>query len=232
MLSEDRPHHTSFCDNCYFAGSCLAKEVLAQTNTLINKPIVLKPRQNLLHQNTSSKKLYIVKSGSLKQGSETQEGLEHVTDFYLPGEVIGLDTLSSNSPVENLTALETSQVCAVSVQEVQSLAKTRPQLQQKLFRLLSQKLSSRTKALLLQHHHAEQRLAAFLVDLSERFKKIGRFGLRFRLSMSRQEIGNYLHLSTETVSRLFSKLQNEQMLTVHKKQIELKEIRRLIAKSA
>jgi CRP/FNR family transcriptional regulator len=230
MVNDDHYHKNQTCQFCGLASVCLANLAISQVGSLYKEPLFLEMGEIVAEEGSPLKRLYIVRAGSLKHTHLSQDGHEQVTDFYLPGDIIGLDCLSSSKHCCNLISLEQSVICAIKLEDLHVAALAEPLIQQKLMHSLSQKLMSRTRALLLQHQHAEQKLAAFLLDISKRFKRIGRNNLGYNLSMSRQEIGNYLHLSTETVSRIFSKFQLERIIDVHKKQVVLKDIDRLYAK--
>jgi CRP/FNR family transcriptional regulator len=175
--------------------------------------------------------LYIVESGSIKHFYITEEGNELVADFYFPGDMIGLESLGSQDRSYHLIALEDTEVCAFPIDSIEQLASKQPEFQENLLNLLSQKIQDRTQALLIQHRHAEQRLANFLLELSKKLKNISHSALDYDLSMSRQEIGNYLHLSTETVSRILSKFQHENLIDVQRKHVVLKDVKGLNEKA-
>ncbi|MDF2940576.1 MAG: fnr [Gammaproteobacteria bacterium] len=210
-----------------FASYSLAKFNLINDKDLIKKQYHLEPGEILSTAGTPLNYLYIVQSGSIKHANITEAGNEQVADFYFAGDIIGLDSLSTHQHFYNLIALEQTHVCAIAIEDIEDLIKTESWMQEALLSLLSQKLLDRTQSLLIQHQHAEQKLAAFLLDLSKRLKRNNHSHQDYHLSMSRQEIGNYLHLSTETVSRIFSKFQLENLIDVQKKHIVLKDIKRL-----
>ncbi|MDO8953893.1 MAG: helix-turn-helix domain-containing protein [Gammaproteobacteria bacterium] len=232
MLSADDHHIVgSACHHCELSSKCLLHLAVKKTKHLTIKRQLMEAGTVLSKSSQSSDYLYIVQSGSFKHATVTFDGNEQVADFYLPGDIIGLDSLGTEQ-LYDLTALEPSHACAIEFKELETLAKNQSWLSQKLMRLLSQKLLSRTAALLIQHQHAEQKLAAFLLNISTRLQKIGHASRSYNLTMSRQEIGNYLHLSTETVSRIFSKFQGERLIDVQKKHVFLRDIKRLNAKVA
>lgn len=169
--------------------------------------------------------LYVVKTGSVKTYAPGTEGGEHVLGFHLPGELIGLDAIEKEVHTCSAKVLETSAICEVPFSRLITLSGSIPSLQHQLYRLLSKEIGHDTEMLLLLgKKSAEERLAAFLLSMSKRLHKRGLSPTDFYLSMSRHEIGNYLGLAVETVSRLFTRFQDEGLLKVDRKHVELLEL--------
>jgi CRP/FNR family transcriptional regulator, anaerobic regulatory protein len=172
--------------------------------------------------------LYAVRSGALKTVGVSHNGDEKVTGFHLSGELLGLDAINPGRHGYSAVALEDSEVCAIPFAPLEKLALSVPALQHKLFRVLSGDISrDHGLMLLLGSMVAEQRLAAFLLSLSRRYQRLGFSPDRFALRMTREEIGNYLGLTLETVSRLLSKFRKEAVIGVHQREIVIKEPVRL-----
>jgi CRP/FNR family transcriptional regulator len=172
--------------------------------------------------------LYAVRSGSFKTVGVSRNGVEKVTGLHLPGEVMGLEAINGRQHGYDAIALEDSEVCVIPYARLTQLALRMPDLQGQLLRILSGDISrDQGLMLLLGGMDAEQRIAAFLLSLSRRYQKLGYAAARFSLRMTREEIGSYLGLTLETVSRLFSRLQREGLLSAHQREVELKDIPRL-----
>jgi len=172
--------------------------------------------------------LYAVRSGAFKTVGVSRNGDEKVTGFHLPGELLGLDAIGSGVHGYNAIALEDSEVCIIPFAQLEQMAQSIPALQHQLLRLLSSDISrDQGLMLLLGSMSAEQRLAAFLLSLSRRHQRLGFSASRFVLRMTREEIGNYLGLTLETVSRLFSRFQREGLVSVRQRDIEIKDIQSL-----
>jgi len=172
--------------------------------------------------------LYIVKTGSVKTYAPSEDGGEQVLGFHLPGELIGLDAIENANHKCSAKVLETSAICEIPFGHLEELSTSMPSLQHQMYRLLSREISQDESMLtLLGKNNAEERLAAFLLSLSGRFKRRGFSPYDFYLSMSRHEIGNYLGLAVETVSRLFTRFQDEGLLEVERKHIQLLDLQRL-----
>lgn len=169
--------------------------------------------------------LYVVKTGSVKTFAPSAEGGEQVLGFHLPGELIGLDAIDKDAHICSAKVLETAAVCEVPFARLEELTATIPSLQHQMFRLLSKEIAHDTEMLLLLgKKSAEERLASFLLSMSKRLQKRGLSATDFHLSMSRHEIGNYLGLAVETVSRLFTRFQDDGLMQVDRKHIQLNDI--------
>ena len=172
--------------------------------------------------------LYAVRSGAFKTVGVSHSGEEKVTGFYLPGELLGLDSISNSRHGYGAVALEDSEVCAIPFAALEKMASAVPMLQHKLFRVLSGDISrDQGLMLLLGRMSADQRLAAFLLSISRRYQRLGFSASQFTLRMTREEIGNYLGLTLETVSRLMSRFHKEALISVRQREIEIKQPARL-----
>ncbi len=166
--------------------------------------------------------LYVVKTGSVKSFAPSPEGGEQVLGFHLPGEIIGLDAIEKDAHACSAKVLETSAICEIPFGRLEELTASIASLQHQMYRLLSKEIAHDTDMLLLLgKKSAEERLAAFLISMSKRLQKRGLSPTDFYLSMSRHEIGNYLGLAVETVSRLFTRFQDEGLMLVDRKHIQL-----------
>ena len=166
-----------------------------------------------------------VRAGTVKTYVTDSEGREQVQGFFLPGEVIGLNAISSARYPCNAIALDSVMLCKFSFPGIAALATRVPGLQQQLFKLLSQDIGK--AALLAGNYTADERLAAFLVSLSRRYAVRGFSRTRFRLTMTRTDIANYLRLASESVSRGFRRLQDTGIVAVDRREIELLDLPKL-----
>ena len=147
-----------------------------------------------------------MRAGTVKTYVNDSEGREQVQGFFLPGEVIGLNAISQDRYPCNAVALDSVMLCRFSFPGIAALATRMPGVQQQLFKLLSQDIGK--AALLAGNYTADERMAAFLVSLSRRYAARGFSPRRFRLTMTRTDIANYLRLASESVSRGFRRLQD------------------------
>jgi CRP/FNR family transcriptional regulator len=173
--------------------------------------------------------LYAIRTGFFKTQVPHEDGREQVTGFQMPGEIIGLDAISTDIHTCDAVALEDSEVCELPFNRLEELGRQLPTLQRHLHKIMSREIvRDQGIMLLLGSMRAEERLAAFLLNLSHRFAARGYSPSAFRLRMTRQEIGSYLGLKLETVSRTLSYFQENRLIDVQNKFIELLDTPRLL----
>jgi CRP/FNR family transcriptional regulator len=149
-----------------------------------------------------------------------------VLNFYLPGQIIGMESIYPGIYQCDVVALDTASVCEFSYPELNRLASDHPELQERVLRLLSQDLHH-AYLMLTNERTAEERLAAFLLEMANRQQDHGWSAHSLVLPMSRRDLASYLGLATETVSRLFSRLQADGLITAARRQIILHDLNRL-----
>ena len=172
--------------------------------------------------------LYAIRTGFFKTQVLHEDGREQVTGFQMPGEIIGLDAISTDIHTCDAVALEDSEICELPFDRLEELSRKMPTLQRHLHKIMSREIvRDQGIMLLLGSMRAEERLAAFLLNLSHRFVARGYSPTAFRLRMTRQEIGSYLGLKLETVSRTLSYFQENRLIEVNNKSIELLDLPRL-----
>jgi len=176
--------------------------------------------------------VYIVRSGTFKTVSVSREGHPKITGFYLPGDVMGLHALSAGVYSSDAIALEDSEVCVLPIHQLESMLTAMPMLQRQFIRALSDAISRDRCLLLLGCMDAEQRVARLLVSLADRYHRLGYARDALLLHMTRDDIASYLCLSSETVSRVMSRLQRKGLLTVHQRHIDFTDSHRLAETSA
>jgi len=174
--------------------------------------------------------LFAVRSGFLKSCVLHDDGREQVTGFHMMGEFVGMDAISTDVHTCDAVALEDSDICEIPFVTLEELSRTVPALQRHLHKIMSREIvRDHGVMLLLGRMKAEERLATFLLNLSQRYCARGYSGTSFHLRMTREEIGSYLGLKLETVSRVFSKFQEEGLISVQNRYIELKDVAALKA---
>jgi CRP/FNR family transcriptional regulator len=174
--------------------------------------------------------VYGIRSGSLKTQLEGSSGQLQITGFLLPGEILGMDGLLENKHVSHAIALEDSEVCTIRINELDTVAQQLPALQYQFRRLMSKEITRSHQLLMsIGSLRSEQRLAAFLLNLSQRLGALGYSPNEFLLRMTREEIGNYLGLTLETVSRLFSRFAREGLLRIQQREVRILDMRSLQA---
>jgi len=173
--------------------------------------------------------VYAVRTGTIKAISITNDGQEQVTGFYLPGEIVGMDGIAINSYSNSAIALETTSICEIPFSRLEELSIKVPSLQRNFFQLMSKEITHDQQLItLLSKNSAEERVASLLLSISNRNSRRQLSASAFRLPMSRADIGNYLGLTVETVSRVLSRFQKQGMLTVDKKEIAIDNMQLLL----
>ena len=162
--------------------------------------------------------IFAVRGGTVKTSVVDTLGREQVLGFYLPGEMVGLNAIHPDHYPCDAIALDSVYLCRFSFPALATLAARIPGIQQQLFRLLSKDIG--TASLLAGDFTAEERMAAFLVALADRYAARGFSATAFRLSMPRADIANYLRLAAETVSRVLRRFQDQQLIRVEGRDIE------------
>jgi len=214
------------CKTCGLSTLCLPLGLesgdIEKLDGIIERNRPLRKGAHLFEMGDDFHNIYVVKTGTVKTYTQNPDGTEQVVGFHLPGEVMGLGGLEQKRYGCSAKALQTTAVCEVPFKQLEDLTTSIPNLQHQMFRLMSKEISRDTSLMvLLGKSTAEERLAAFLLSLSSRFYHRGFSSTDFNLSMSRQEIGSYLGLALETVSRLFTHFQEEKILLVNRKHVEI-----------
>ena len=166
--------------------------------------------------------VYVARDGAFKTVSTSEDGEEQVIGFHLPGELIGLDGLGHGRHRVEAVALGTANVCEVPFEQLATIAGRLPSLQQQLLRVIGQGVERDQDHLrMLVRRQANERIALFLHGLGERLRYTGESGSRFRLPMSREDIARFLGLALETVSRGFTRLQDDGVIAVSGRRVEI-----------
>lgn len=220
------------CQNCSISQLCLPYTLddssLDQLDNIIERKRPYHKGDLIFQAGQPLRALYAVRSGSFKSYTVSNDGDAQITAFHLPGDLIGFDSMHSTTYSSFAESLETSMVCEIPYSSLERLSDQLPLLRRQMMRLMSSEISADKQMMsLLNNKSAEQRLSTFLLDFSERFRCRGLSAREFRLSMTRAEVGNFLGLTVETVSRLLSKLHKEGAIAVDGKFILLKDPQRL-----
>ena len=216
----------SHCSSCSMRELCLpvglSPDDLKQLDNVIGSRARLKKGESLYRAGEPFHALYAVRLGSLKTTVLAEDGREQVAGYHMLGDIIGLDGIGTDRHGCQATALEDTEVCIMPFERLEDLARKVPPLQHNLHQFLAREITrDHNVMLLLGSMRAEERLAVFLVNLSERYRRRGYSSTEFVLRMTREEIGSYLGLKLETVSRLFSRLQDEGVIQVQGRSIKV-----------
>ncbi|MCG4454729.1 MULTISPECIES: fumarate/nitrate reduction transcriptional regulator Fnr [unclassified Pseudomonas] len=218
--------HQAHCKDCSLATLCLPLSLnLEDMNSLdeiVKRGRPLKKGEFLFRQSDVFDSVFAVRSGALKTFSLSDSGEEQITGFHLPSELVGLSGMDTETYPVSAQALETTSVCEIPFERLDELSILLPQLRRQLMRVMSREIrDDQQMMLLLSKKTADERIATFLVNLSARFRARGFSPNQFRLAMSRNEIGNYLGLAVETVSRVFTRFQQNQLLEAEGKSVHI-----------
>jgi CRP/FNR family transcriptional regulator len=214
------------CSNCNLRELCLpfglSIEELARLDDLVSTRRRIKRGDHLYRAGEAFDAIYAIRSGFFKTDVLLEDGRDQVTGFQMAGELLGLDGISTEHHTCNAIALEDSEICAIPFSRLEVLSREIHTLQHHFHKVMSREIvRDHGVMMLLGTMRAEERLAAFLLNLSQRFTARGFSHAEFYLRMTREEIGSYLGLKLETVSRAFSKFQEEGYIAVQQKHIRI-----------
>src|SRR4051812_4533046 len=217
------------CTNCNLRETCLPGGVLASDLERVENIVYARRRvrrgESLFGAGDEFKTIYGIRSGFFKTSLIDGEGREQVTGFFMGGELMGMDGLGSGHYSGNAIALEDSEVCVMPFSLIEEMAREVPALQRHLHSVLAREIvRDHGVMMLLGSMRAEERLATFLINLSRRFVRRGYSSSDFHLRMTREELGSYLGLKLETVSRLFSQFQKDGLIEVNQKHVRILDI--------
>lgn len=219
----------TLCSTCHLKDLCLPCGLngpdVARLDDLRFARRRIKEGQALYHEGDKFQFIYAVRSGTFKSTLNLKDGREQVTGFQMAGELLGLDGLASGQHASSAVALEDAEICAIPYAHLSDLASTSVELQHVISRLMSREIvREHSLMMLLGSMNAEERLAAFLLNISQRMKARGYSPSEFHLRMSRAEIGSYLGMKLETVSRTFSAFAQQRLLEVDKKHVRITDL--------
>ncbi len=214
------------CQNCSFSHLCLPvaldKTEIESLDDIIERKKPLHKGDALIQSGDPFSSLYAVRTGSFKSFVTNADGEEQITGFHFPGDIVGFDALRENRHHSYTQALETAMVCELPYETLDEVAMQFPKLRHQIMSFMSAEIKQdHDMMMLLNKRTAEERLMYFIANLSERFEARGFSNKEFHLTMTRNEIGNYLGLTIETISRLLSRFQKEGIIRVEGKLITI-----------
>ncbi len=221
------------CQTCSLSALCLPVSLdtteIERLDDIVEKSRPLHKGDFLFRQGESFGSLFAIRAGSIKTYTVTPDGEEQINGFYFPGELVGLAGLDEGIYPMSAKMLETTTVCEIPFSRLDELSGQLPELRRQVMRSLSREIrDDQQMIMLLSKKTAEQKIATFLLKLSARYQVRGYSASQFRLSMSRNEIGNYLGLAVETVSRIFTRFSTQSLIRVDGKEVELLDLQALM----
>ena len=214
------------CQTCSFSHLCLPvslnEDELSSLDDIIERKKPLHKHDKLIQAGDKFHSLFAVRTGSFKSFISDQDGEEQVIGFHFPGDIIGFDALREQRHQSYCQALETAMVCELPYETLDNIAQDFPKLRQQIMSFMSAEIKQdHDLMMLLNKRTAEERLMYFIANLSQRFEARGFSAKQFNLTMTRNEIGNYLGLTVETISRLLTRFQKEGVISVDGKLITI-----------
>ena len=214
------------CTNCNLRELCmpvgLSDQDLLRIEEVVETKRKIKRGAHLFKDGESFNALYAIRTGFFKTCVATEDGREQVTGFQMAGEIMGLDGIVSDHHTCNAVALEDAEVCVMPFDQIEHLSREVKALQHHVHKIMSREIvREHGVMLLLGSMRAEERLAAFLLNLVQRLHARGFSRTELVLRMTREEIGSYLGLKLETVSRTFSKFAEEGSIEVKQRHVQI-----------
>ena len=227
--TDDESGKVEFCGTCAFSSACVSsgysKAALRDLHVLVEHVGPFQAGDHLFREGDAFNAIAAVRAGVVKTVVVDNQGREQVLGFHLPGEVIGLNAIHANRYPCDAIALDTVMLCRFSFPQIATLASRLPGLQQHLFKLLSADIGK--AAVLAGDFSADERMAAFILFLSRRYAARGYSASRLHLPMARADIANYLGLAAETVSRVLRRFQQDGLIAVDRREMEILDAERL-----
>lgn len=224
------------CSACSLRKVCIAgpldEREMQHFETLISGKRRLARHASLLRKHENLDKLYVVRSGQFKLTLEDAAGQRRVADFYLPGDVMGLDAIANGQHNYELVALESSEVCEISFDRIVRMMGVEPAIQRQFFHIMSVSLNNAFNRSFLVATSLEERFSGFLLRLADKYGRLGYSSKSFRLGMPRGDIGSYLGTSVESVSRLVARFNAHGAVAINGRMVELLDWGYLHAKSS
>ncbi|TBW59521.1 cyclic nucleotide-binding domain-containing protein [Marinobacter halodurans] len=217
------------CSHCRLGHLCLPRacsfQELGLLDTVIGYQPPYPPKQRIFSQGSPFHSCYVVKSGSVKTVYVNEQGEEKVLGFYLPSEMFGFEGIFQDSHTCSAIALERTTICHISFRNLEQLATQLPSLQHWMFRMMSHELNILEQLnRWLSQNCAEERIIGFLLDLSARQSARNLSPTRFRLTMNRSDIANFLGMALETVSRILARLQRDRLLDIRGREVIINDL--------
>lgn len=220
------------CAQCSLQQLCLPAGIgvreLERLDQLVKRRRPLERGDLLFRSGAPLGSLFVARDGAFKTSALAEDGSLQIIGFHFPGELIGLDALGSGEHRCDAEALIPATVCEIPFNDLGRIAAELPTLQRQLLKVIGLAVARDQDHLeMMGRRHADERVALFLHGLSERLQALGRPHLEFMLPMSREDIASYLGMVIETVSRTFSRLQDEGLINVRGRQLKILDDKRL-----
>ena len=220
------------CGSCRLNTLCLPISLhlddIEKLDGIVQRSKPLHKGDYLYRANDEFYSVFAIRSGAVKAVTISENGDEQITGFYLPGEIVGLDGLSDNKYTNSVLALETTAICEIPFHKFEELSGRILNLQRHFLQLMSREITDDQRLIsLLSKSSAEARIASLLISISNRNSLRHLSSNEFSLPMTRTEIGNFLGLRIETVSRILARLQKSKVVSIDKKDVVINDMKNL-----
>lgn len=220
------------CANCNLREICLpaglSDQDLEQLDAMVNLRRKIKRGETLYRSGETFDSIYAIRSGFFKSRVTYEDGRDQVIGFSMGGEILGMDGIGQGRHNCDAVALEDSEVCSIPYGRLEELSREISGLQRHFHKMMSREIVRESGVMmLLGVMRAEERIAAFLLNMSQRLGARGYSAMEFHLRMTREEIGSYLGLKLETVSRAFSRFHADGLITVDQKFVRIVDLQGL-----
>lgn len=227
-MSDDncQQHKSMTCGQCRLMKICLPvalqDDEISKLDKIVKRGHVLHKGDHLYRTNDPFSSIYAIRSGYMKTYRITDDGQEQITGFYFPGEVFGMDGLTKNRYLSSAKALDSTAICEIPFAHFRQLTAQLPALQMHFFQLMSNEITTDQQFMvLLNKKTAVQRIATLLLIISARYAHLHLSASTFRLAMSRTDIGNYLGLSVETISRILTRFHKQGLIAIDQREMQI-----------
>jgi CRP/FNR family transcriptional regulator, anaerobic regulatory protein len=218
--------HASSCSSCNLRELCLpvglSKDDLLKVDSLLSGRRRVRRGETLFQAGEAFSNLYAIRFGFFKTTTAAPDGREQVTGFQMVGEILGLDGIVHTEHTCDAIALEDAEVCVLPFDRIEEISREVNHLQTNVHRIMSREIvRDQGVMMMLGNMRAEERLAAFILNLTQRLHDRGFSSKELQLRMTREEIGSYLGMKLETVSRAFSRFVAEGLISVKQRHITI-----------
>ncbi len=219
------------CENCNLDAICLprglSQKEVEDLSIVVKRHGMIQKGEYIYRQGDEFNCIVAIKSGSAKLVANDVQGNEYILNVLLPGELIGFDGLYHSQYNSSAVALEATSFCELPADQLETLCMKVPSIFRELFKHSSEAINDTQNQLINSKCTAEEKLAIFLTGLSDRLKKRGFSSLQFNIPLTRQEMGGHLGLTLETVSRMLKQFQNQGLISVKRRYIEIYDLQGL-----
>lgn len=226
MISKKKSSFKISCTSCALRFVCFPSSVslldLPQLDAIIEKDQIVSVDNSIFLQNDKPIHIYAVRSGVVKSTIRIRDGIEQITNFYLTGDIIGIENVGAQTYYDSAYAVQKTSVCSISMEKLKFISKELQGLHEYLLHLAAKQLQVNQKnMLLLNQMNALERVAMFLLTLATRYKSKQLSDTQFYLPLSKADISNYLGITAETFSRTLSFLKKNKIITVKGRLIKI-----------